>query len=196
MNLDDATQLVTTAGILYPAWWLKLDRRTQEATFAAWSSMLEDVPLAAGLAALKRHAATNKWPPSVAEIRAIVAESTHGRRRAGADAWGDVAEMRRPTLAHRGYGVDDPPPFEAFADPLVAHCVARLGWRELGNAPADDITARSQFQRLYDSLAASAAEDRAVASLPGVARPALPGGASPASALVGDLARRLTGGAS
>ena len=185
MNLDDATMLVTTAGVLYPSWWLKLDRRTQDATFAAWASMLEDIELAPALAALKRHAATNKWPPSVAEIRAIVAEATVGRRRSGVDAWGDVKAAISRDGRYRT---------PRFADPLAARAVEAIGWVAICDSE-DEMVERAHFARAYDALAVGAAEDATVATLPGVSRPALPG-ASPAAALVGDVARRLTGGAS
>lgn len=180
MNLDEATQLVTTAGVLYPAWWLKLDKRTQEATFAAWASMLEDVEPRAGLAALKRHAATNKWPPSIAEIRAIVAESQHGRARTGAQAWEDVRRAIGSVGRNRA---------PTFTDPVTALVVNGLGWVELCNS--ENATAdRARFIDAYEQHARRAAEDRSVASLPGVARPALPD-AAPVSSLVGDVAAKL-----
>lgn len=182
MNLDDATVLVTTAGVLYPAWWIKLDRRTQEATFAAWASMLEDIDIGPALAALKRHAATNKWPPSVAEIRAIVAESIHGRRRSGLDAWGDVKAAISRDGRYRS---------PTFADPLVARAVEAIGWHAICDSE-DEMVERAHFAKAYDALAIGAAEDATVATLPGVARPALPG---PIGALVGDVAKRLSGGA-
>lgn len=190
MNLDETTQLVTTAGMLYPAWWSKLDKLAQAATFAAWTSMLEDMPLDVGLAALKRHAATNKWPPSVAEIRAIATEAVVGRRRSGLDAWGDV----RKAIGRWGLpGIDGKGTAPQFADELVARVVASMHWPSICNS-TNEVADRAHFAKAYDALAVGAAEDATVHSLPGVARPKLPDG-SPA-ALVGDLARRLTGGVS
>ena len=120
----------------------------------------------------------------VAELRRIVAESQHGRRRAGLDAWGDAkaaisrdGRYRTPT----------------FADPLVARCVEGIGWLAICDSE-DEMVERAHFVRAYEAMASSAAEDRSVATLPGVARPALPGSA-PALALVGDLAKRLKAGA-
>lgn len=182
MNLAEATQLVTTAGVLYPAAWSKFDAPTQRATFAAWASMLEDVPLLAALSALKRHAATNKWFPSVAEIRAVVAESTHGRRRSGIDAWGDV---------RAAVGRDGRNRTPKFSDPLVARVVASIGWVSICDSE-DEMVERAHFAKAYDALALGAAEDRAVADLPGVARPALPTGSdSSPAALYGYTPRRL-----
>lgn len=198
ITAKDAKELVGIALATCPTAASFLDADAVRAMRTAWLALLADLTRPAAEAALYRYLANPANAgklPSPGHIRGIAAEAESGRRRAGGDAWGDVAEMRRPTLAHRGYGVDEPPPFEAFADPLVATCVDRLGWRELGNAPADDISARSQFVRLYDSLAANAAEDRAVDGLPGVARPALPASLEPVTALVGSVAKRLTGGA-
>lgn len=148
------------------------------ATMDLWAAVLGDLDYAATKAALLRHIATSQFFPTVAEIRAIVAESTHGRRRAGLDAWGDVkaaisrdGRYRTPT----------------FADPIVARVVEAIGWLAICDSE-DEMVTRAHFGRAYDALAEGAAEDRAVASLPGVARPALPGGAA---SLVGDVADRL-----
>ncbi len=139
----------------------------------AWFKLLGDLTPAELLAALTRHLATSHWLPAVADLRAIASAAVVGRARAGEDAWGDVLEQVGATGRYRS---------PRFADPITARCVARLGWEELcasENAVAD----RARFAKLYDTLAREAAEDAAVAGLPGVARPALP-----ATTAVRDLA--------
>ena len=184
MTETEAAQAVAIALAACPQHAARLDRAAVADMVKAWTMLLEDVSAAEVAAALKRYLATSKWLPAASEIRTIVAESRHGRRRPGADAWGDVLK------AVGRYGMNRSP---AFDDPLVAHCVARLGWRELclsENATAD----RARFIELYDQQARAAAEDAVVGALPGAATPALPGGAAPpASQLVGRTAKALIG---
>lgn len=85
---------------------------------------------------------TSERLPTVAKIRATVLELRYGPARPGGDAWGDVVrEIRRQGLSG----------LSAFADPLVAKAVSRLGWGELCRSenPAAD---RARFIELYDAL--------------------------------------------
>jgi hypothetical protein len=173
-------QAVTFALAACPQHAAKLDGAAVADMRRAWLTLLEDLDAADVGAALKRYLATSKWLPAPAEIRTLVAEAKHGRRRPGADAWEDVRKAVGP------YGRDRVPP---FADPLVARAVSALGWRELclsENAVSD----RARFVELYDQLARAAAEDAVVATLPGVSRPALPA-AGHATALVAGVAAQL-----
>lgn len=156
------------------------------ATMDLWAAVLGDLDHDATKAALLRHIATSEFFPTVAELRRIVAESTVGRRRSGLDAWGDVKAAISRDGRYRT---------PRFADPLVARAVDAIGWVAICDSE-DEMVERAHFARAYDAMAVHAAEDATVATLPGVAKPALPGGAAPAAAmLVGDLAKRLTGGA-
>jgi hypothetical protein len=153
------------------------------ATMDLWAVVLADLDYPPAHAALLRHIATSAFFPTVAELRAIVAESTVGRRRSGIDAWRDVKAAIGSTGRYRT---------PSFTDPLVARCVEAIGWLAICDSE-DEMVERAHFAKAYDALAVGAAEDATVATLAGVARPALPGGAS---ALAGDLAKRLTGGSS
>jgi hypothetical protein len=60
-------------------------------------------------------------------------------------------------------------------------------------ASEDEMVTRAHFARAYDALALGAAEDRAVADLPGVARPALPTGADSSPAALYGYTPRILG---
>lgn len=184
MTEAEAEMAITMALAVLPQHARNLDAAAIAATAKGWAWILDDLDASTVLAALKRRLATSKWLPTPAEIRAIVDEERHGRRRPGGDAWGDVlAEVSR-TGRYR---------VPQFADPIVARAAVALKWVEL--CDSENTTAdRARFIDLYDALATSAAEDRSVATLSGVSRPALPPGA--AAELVGITVRRLTGGAS
>lgn len=163
MTDTEAAKLVTIAVAACPTQGGKMGDKQIRDMAAAWFMLLEDISYADGSAALKRWLATSHWLPAPSQLRAIVAEAKHGRRRPGADAWGDVLSEVGRTGRYRQ---------PVFTDPVVARCVDALGWVRLcdsENAIAD----RARFVELYDRLAAADAEDRSVASLPGVARPAL-----------------------
>lgn len=164
MTEPEARKLVAVAVASCPTQGGRMGKDQVADMGTAWAMLLEDIEYADGAAALKRWLATSHWLPAPAQIRTIVAEAKHGRRRPGGDAWGDVlAEVGR-TGRYRN---------PRFADPLVARAVDAFGWVNIcdsENQHAD----RARFVELYDRLAAAEAEDRSVASLPGVARPALP----------------------
>lgn len=164
MTESEARTLVAIAVAACPTQGGKMGRDQIAAMGAAWTMLLEDIEYAEGVAALKRWLATSHWLPAPAQIRAIVAEAKHGRRRPGGDAWGDVLSEVGRTGRYRS---------PRFADPIVARAVDALGWVQICDSE-NVIADRARFVELYDRLAAADAEDRSVASLPGVARPALP----------------------
>ena len=162
MNLEEARQAVAVALAACPAQAVRLDAEAARSMAGVWAMMLEDLHGSDVAAALKRHIATSKWLPSVAELRAICAEAEHGRARAGGDAWGDVLAAVARFGAYRT---------PEFSDPLVARCVERFGWRELCGSE-NQVADRARFVELYDKLAKEQAEDAVVGALPGVSRPA------------------------
>lgn len=183
MTPAETAKLYTTALVAYPSQAAKLDKGTQAAAIRLWSELLADLDYADAYAALKRHiAAGSEWMPSIAELRRIASEARHGRARTGLDAWGDVKREVGRTGRYRQ---------PAFADPLVARCVEAIGWVAICDSE-DEMVERAHFVRAYDAMASRSAEDRSVASLPGVARPALP--ANDAAALYGYTPRRLGAG--
>lgn len=189
MTPSEIAKLITITLAACPTPASFLDTAAIEDMTAAWTFVLDDIAATDALPALKRVLAEGDGKiPAPGQIRRIVDMAANGRRRHGGDAWGDVLREIGATGRYR-----DP----CFADPITATVVRRLGWRELcdsDNAAAD----RARFIQLYDQLATEAVSDRAVASLPGVARPAQPaiGAAADALALVAASTKRLTGGAS
>lgn len=184
MTPSEIAKLVTIALAASPTPASFLDEAAIADMTAAWTFVLGDLDAEAALPALKRCLAESDGKiPAPGQIRRIVDMAAHGRRRHGGDAWGDVLREIGATGRYR-----EP----RFADAVTATVVRRLGWRELcdsDNAVAD----RARFVQLYDQLAAEAVSDRAVATLPGVARPALVGGAGQATAIVAAVTKQLSG---
>lgn len=125
-------------------------------TSQVYEKMLADLDYVAANAAVERLIATARFMPTVAEIRDAAMTLTTGEKRPGGDAWGDVLKAVRRFGRYR-----DP----VFDDPLVARCVAALGWVEIcdsENQQAD----RARFIQLYDELAVSDRKDRVAGQLP------------------------------
>lgn len=116
---------------------------TTASNLAAREEFIADLDFATTRAAIGKLACTLKFMPSIAEIRAAVADQTLGEARRGLQAWGDVAQ------AIRRVGYIGQPTFE---DPLVAECVRLMGWMSLCKGDAPDGVDRAHFAKLYDEL--------------------------------------------
>jgi hypothetical protein len=136
--------------------------KANEATAKAYERMLRDLDARAAAAAVEQLMATRNYMPTIAEVRAAVAELQAGPVRAGGEAWGDVLRLVGRYGCYRTPGHD----FEV-ADPIAARCIDALGWRSLclsENSVAD----RSRFVDLYDRLAREARTDAVAGALPAV----------------------------
>ena len=111
-----------------------------------WYRELEDIPFPVAEATLRKWVATNKWSPSIAEIRAAAATIQNGEPPDWGEGWNQVLKaIKRYGSYNVGKALDS-------LDPLTRQCVERLGFRELcmseniGNDSA-------RFRMLYEQLA-------------------------------------------
>lgn len=193
MDAEEVRTAVNVALAACPTAASFLDATAIKGMRAAWLMLLGELPADEVNAALKRFLATTPDKiPAPGRLREIVDEARHGRRRAGGEAWGDVLALLRPTKARPGFSSHRPPAEGDLEDPIAWRALCAITWGAVCAAEVGDASVRSQFVRLYDALEAGHVEERSVATLPGVARPALPSGDS---RIVGDVAKRLTGGA-
>lgn len=139
---------------------------------ALYERELADLDAGTALDAVRRIVRTNKWLPTVAEIRAAAVDVTAGARRLGVEAWGDVVEAIRRIGSYQAA--------PEFTDQATSECVRLLGWLNLcrGTNEAAD---RARFVELYDGLSGRQRADLVA------------GKALPAAAPVGALPWR-TGG--
>lgn len=128
-----------------------------------WYMMVRDLPYEAANAAIQKYAATNRFPPTVADIRDQAAEMTSGRQ----DDWGEA--WKQVMGAVRKHGYMDQEGALASLGSLARRTVERLGWKELcasENAMAD----RANFRMVYEQLQQEGRKD---AQLPPGIREAL-----------------------
>jgi len=140
MKPSEAAEIVLMLMAAYPA------SKTMPTTSAVYEVSLADLDAELTRKAVTRLIATQKWLPTVAEIRAVATDLRLGAVRNGGEAWKDAV------AAVRYVGRYDVP---EFPDPLVGQALQLWGsWTSFCDSPEDDPGGRARFIELYDSLAA------------------------------------------
>lgn len=121
-----------------------------------WYRLLKDLPYNVANVAIQKYALTNKFPPSIAEIREQAAEVTDKSLEADwGNAWNQV------TRAIQNYGMWGTEKAMESMDEITRECVMRLGWKELcmsENPTAD----RANFRMIYEQLRTKKREEATI----------------------------------
>lgn len=152
MTRSDAAKLMGIIVLAYPNYDKFKDEKQVKATVDLWATMFsEDDAGIVGLA-VKKHIATNKWPPSVAELRELMLEMTAPDLIAPDQAWLAVSDFIKLHGEHL-YGE----PRDSLPT-LIARVVESIGYHNLyemncgsyrGSKPG---MARTAFMSLYEQL--------------------------------------------
>lgn len=113
---------------------------------ALWYRELQDIPMPVAEAALRKWVSTNKWSPSIAELRETAASVQNGDIPDWGESWEKVCK------AIRQYGYYEQRKAMESLDPLTRQCVERLGFVNLcmsENPTAD----RANFRQCYEIIA-------------------------------------------
>lgn len=112
-----------------------------------WFRQLHDIPYNVAEAALNKWVATNKWSPSIAEIREMASTVTNG----DIPDWGEGWEQVLAAIRKYGtYGISEA--MESF-DEITRQCVERLGFRNI--CMSENIAVdRANFRMIYEQLEA------------------------------------------
>lgn len=111
-----------------------------------WFMQLQDIPYPVAEAALNKWVTTNKWSPSIAEIRELSAEIKNGRLPDWGEAWDETCK------AIKRFGFYRPKEALESLSPLTRETVNRLGFTNLcmsENPTAD----RANFRTCYEIVA-------------------------------------------
>lgn len=117
-----------------------------EQAMELWYQRLSDIPAKVAEAALNLWVTTNKWSPSIADIRSESARIMHGDIPDWGDAWRNVNRVIRK------YGSYNPKAALAELDDLTRECVKRMGFRDLCMS-TDQMADRANFRMIYEQLA-------------------------------------------
>lgn len=111
-----------------------------------WYRQLQDIPYIVAETALNKWVATNKWSPSIADIRVIAVSITNGEPKQWSDGWEQVQK------AIRNFGLYDVDGAMESFDDITRQAVKRLGFKELcmSENPMPD---RANFRMIYEQIA-------------------------------------------
>lgn len=111
-----------------------------------WYKQLQDIPYELASVALDKWVATNKWSPTIAEIREMTVSITQGETPDWGEGWEQVLR------AIRRYGSYDQASAMEMLDDITRKCVERLGYRNL--CMSENINQdRANFRMLYEQIA-------------------------------------------
>lgn len=118
-----------------------------------WFRQLQDIPYQIAEITLNKWVATNKWSPTIAEIREQATAVKIGDKPLWSDGW----EQVQRNIRKYGLCTYDPDRYvqcmNSF-DPLTRQVVKRLGWSNLCNSPTSEIMAdRANFRMIFEQLA-------------------------------------------
>lgn len=119
-----------------------------------WYLQLKDIPYETAQGILNRWASTNKWSPSIAEIRELAKEADVS----GVPEWGDA--WREAIRAVNKYGSYQEQEALNSLSPLTRKVVKQLGFKELCATDENTISSyRANFRDIYTKLSARAKEE-------------------------------------
>lgn len=118
-----------------------------------WYRQLADIPAQTAALALSKWASTERWSPSIADIRALCTTITAGRLPDWTEGWAEVLRA----VSRFGY-MNEAGALESMTE-LTRTTVERMGWKEICLSDNTDVL-RAQFQRVYETIERRSKEDR------------------------------------
>lgn len=115
--------------------------------FNVWYSLLKDIDYKVANAAVQKYMLTNKFPPTIADIRTLAAEVRTGDKPLWSDGWEEVLRAISKYGSYR-----ETEALQSMAE-ITRTAVKRLGFRNLcmsENIMADRANFRMIFQELAD----------------------------------------------
>lgn len=117
-----------------------------DAAMTLWYKQLQDIPFPVAEAALDKWVATNKWSPSIADLREMAASVTVGDIPDWGQGWEKVLD------AVRRYGLYGQAEAMASLDELTRKAVRGVGFRDI--CLSENISVeRANFRTIYQALA-------------------------------------------
>lgn len=124
-----------------------------EESMELWYRELQDIQFETATAMLRKWVDTQKWPPTIAEIRSMCSEIIHGKLPDWGEAWKEV------TRAISRYGYLQKEQAYASMSPITQRAVDLIGWYDLNMSENPDII-RAQFRQVFEICVKREVEDR------------------------------------
>jgi hypothetical protein len=108
-----------------------------------WYREIGDIPFDVAETALRKWVATNKWSPSIAEIREMTSGIVNGDPMTWGESWEKaLGAVRRFGSYNKGAALDS-------LDPLTRKCVESIGYMELCMSE-NIMVERAHFQKVFE----------------------------------------------
>lgn len=108
-----------------------------------WFRELQDIPAQVAEMALRKWVSTNKWSPSIADIREMASGIVNGDPMSWGESWEKALNaVRKFGSYNKGAALDS-------LDPITRKCVESIGYMEL--CMSENIMAdRAHYQRIFE----------------------------------------------
>ncbi|MBN1459046.1 MAG: hypothetical protein JXA57_05885 [Armatimonadetes bacterium] len=139
MSPAEVAKILGALAVAYPSF------QVGELRHRLWSEMLVDLDYRLADTAVRRHIATSRFAPSIAEIREQALQAITPDQLTAAEAWGELMEaVRRHYVTH---------PEEALTElsPATRRVAEMIGWRQIYLCQELDVL-RGQFLRMYEQV--------------------------------------------
>lgn len=114
--------------------------------FNVWYSLLQDIDYQVAQTAIKKYMLTNKFPPTIADIREYATTICTGEQALWSDGWEEVIMAIR---RHGSYNEEKA--LESMSD-ITRQCVKRLGYQNLCRSESIEVD-RANFRMIYEQIA-------------------------------------------
>lgn len=121
-----------------------------------WYQELKDLPADVATAVLRKWVATEKWPPSIAEIRAGAADMINGP----APDWGDGWREVQKALSY--CSIDQLGKVRTLVSPATFSAIEKIGWRDICNSENPEAL-RAQFRQVYEVVVSRERQEQLIA---------------------------------
>lgn len=118
-----------------------------------WYDELKDISSEVLTAALKKWVVTEKWPPTIADLRGACDEVVNGDRPGWDVGWMEVQH------AVRRYGFMQPKEAMAAMGEITQEAIRRIGWTNICESENPEAL-RAQFRQVYEICEKRTAGDR------------------------------------
>ena len=120
-----------------------------------WYQELKDISFSVGAAMLRKWVDTQKWPPSISEIRTMCAELANGKLPEWSEGWAEVVR------AIEKHGSMFPKEALDSMSPITRDAVEKIGWTAICMSENADVI-RAQFRQVYQICLNRQVEDRQI----------------------------------
>lgn len=149
MKQADIIKLIGICSVNYRNW---PEPGKEEVLIALWGQMLEDVSFEIAQVAVQKYMSESVYPPTIADIRARIADITVFREKPGIEAWGDVK------TAIRKYGVYNEEKAMNSLMGVTRKVVESMGFRTICMSE-NEMADRAHFLKVYDTIAERERQD-------------------------------------